>query len=146
MFVLLKVIKNKFRVALNTRSFGKKMLKSKTRTVYPLALKETINRWYLAAQVSKDSVVKTFGLDRIYNLEITCRNLNPTVILMLLRSSSIPLGSLVMGTTPEKIRLCFSYRLADFIKSFPLHHSQTIVSEKENECIIDLFLSPTYDL
>lgn len=38
-----------------------------------------------------------------------------------------------------------SHGQADYIKSLPLHHSQTIVSEDETECIIELFMSPTYD-
>ena len=40
----------------------------KTRIVHPLALKESRYRWYLVALDEKDSVIKSFALDRISNI------------------------------------------------------------------------------
>ncbi len=145
MLELLKAIKNKFQVEFTHEKFWKENAEKQTRTVYPLALKEARNRWYLVAKDSKDRVIKTFGLDRISDLEITRRNFEAPSDFDVGKKFEHSFGIISEGTTPEKIRLCFSHRQADFIKSFPLHHSQTIVSENENECIIELFLSPTYD-
>lgn len=145
MHELLIAIKNKLQVAFTHEKFWIENTEKQTRTVYPLALKEARNRWYLVAQDSKDRVIKTFGLDRISDLEITRRKFEAPSDFDAVKRFEHSFGIISDGTTPEKIRLCFSHRQADFIKSFPLHHSQTIVSENEYECIIELFLSPTYD-
>lgn len=34
---------------------------------------------------------------------------------------------------------------ANYVKSLPLHYSQKIIVENETECVIELFMSPTYD-
>src|SRR5690606_33018455 len=41
------------------------------RTVQPIALKEARFRWYLIAKDNKDQKIKTFGLDRMTQLDIT---------------------------------------------------------------------------
>ena len=142
---LLHAIKNKFEVQFTHEKFWKANNEKKIRIVYPLALKEARNRWYLIAQDSKDGIVKTFGLDRISNLNMTskkfeCPNdFNPE------EKFQYSFGIISDGTKPEKIKLCLSHGQADYIKSLPLHSSQKIVSENETECVIELFMSPTYD-
>jgi proteasome accessory factor B len=44
------------------------------RRVQPLALKEAQHRWYLVGIDEKDQRLKTFGLDRISELELTRQN------------------------------------------------------------------------
>lgn len=46
------------------------------RNAEPYALKEFKGRWYLLAKDRKDYQIKTFGLDRIQELEITNKNFN----------------------------------------------------------------------
>jgi proteasome accessory factor B len=142
---LLHAIKNKFEVQFTHEKFWKGNNEKKKRTVYPLALKEARNRWYLVTQDSKDGVFKTFGLDRISDLDITRKkfespkNFNPE------EKFRYSFGIITDETKPERIKLWLSHGQADYIKSLPLHHSQKIVSENEKECVIELFLSPTYD-
>ena len=47
------------------------------REVKPIAIKESQQRWYLVALDKKNDVVKTFGLDRISNLQITDAKFKP---------------------------------------------------------------------
>lgn len=54
-------------------------------------------------------------------------------------------GIITDGTKPEKVVLSVLPEEINFLKSLPLHHSQKIVSEDDKECIIELFISPTYD-
>lgn len=142
---LLHAIKNKFEIQFTHEKFWKANNEKKTRTVYPLALKEARNRWYLIALDTKEGVFKTFGLDRMSNLDISRKtfespkNFNPA------DKFQYSFGIISDGTKPEHIKLWLSHDQADYIKSLPLHHSQKIVSENEKECVIELFMSPTYD-
>lgn len=145
MHSLLHAIKNKFEIQFTHEKFWKANNEKKIRIVYPLALKEARNRWYLIAQDSKDGIVKTFGLDRISNLNMTSKifiypnDFNPE------EKFQYSFGIISDGTKPEKIKLCLSHGQADYIKSLPLHSSQKIMSENETECVIELFMSSTYD-
>ncbi|RTY86914.1 helix-turn-helix transcriptional regulator [Flavobacterium sp. RSP15] len=145
MHSLLHAIKNKFEIQFTHEKFWKANNEKKIRIVYPLALKEARNRWYLIAQDSKDGIVKTFGLDRISNLNMTSKifiypnDFNPE------EKFQYSFGIISDGTKLEKIKLCLSHGQADYIKSLPLHSSQKIMSENETECVIELFMSSTYD-
>lgn len=142
---LLHAIKNQFEIRFTHEKFRKENNEKQTRLVYPLALKEARNRWYLVVQDPKDSVYKTFGLERISDLEITRKkfeypkDFNPD------SKFKYSFGIITDGTKPEKIKLWLSHDQANYIKSLPLHHSQNVVSENETECIIELYMSPTYD-
>ena len=45
----------------------------------------------------------------------------------------------------KEILLEYDFEQANYVKALPLHHSQKIVSETENETIFKVFLVPTYD-
>jgi predicted DNA-binding transcriptional regulator YafY len=138
-------IKNKFEVHFTYEKFWYKSKEKEKRTVYPLALKEARNRWYLVAKDNKDGIIKTFGLDRISDLDITRKKFEYTKDFNLEEKFRNSFGIITDGTKPEKIKLWLSHGQADYIKSLPLHHSQKVVSENEKECVIELFMSPTYD-
>lgn len=142
---LLHAIKNQFQVQFTHEKFWKNTNEKKIRSVYPLALKEARNRWYLVAQDPKEGIFKTFGMDRISNLDITGKKFEYPKEYDLEQKFKHSFGIITDETKPEKIKLCFSHRQADFIRSLPLHHSQKVISESANECIIELFMSPTYD-
>lgn len=142
---LLHAIKNRFEVQFTYEKFWNANNDKKKRTVYPLALKEARNRWYLIAQDTNGNIFKTFGLDRLSDLDISRKkfdfpkNFNPT------EKFEYSFGIISDGTKPENIKLWLSHGQAQYIKSLPLHHSQKIVFENEKECVIELFMSPTYD-
>lgn len=142
---LLHAIKNQFQVQFVHKNFWNDNNNRQVRTVFPITLKEARNRWYLVAQDPKDSVFKTFGLDRISDLEIARKkfefpkDFNPE------EKFKYSFGIITDGTKPEKIKLWLSHDQANYVKSLPLHASQKVISENEEECIIELFMSPTYD-
>jgi predicted DNA-binding transcriptional regulator YafY len=143
---LLHAIKNNKVVKLAYRKFYSDEITE--RKLLPLALKEAKNRWYLIAEDTKDSQVKTFGLDRISDLEITKlgfpKKINVNYNDLFKHSFGIINPA---DQKPEKVKLSFSFTQGQYIKSFPLHKSQAILSEsKENdEVIIELFIQITDD-
>lgn len=47
---------------------------------------------------------------------------------------------------PSTIRISFTHNQAEYIKSLPLHESQTVMVDNELELIVELKLFLTYDL
>lgn len=117
------------------------------RIAEPYGLKEFKGRWYLIAKDQKDSYIKTFGLDRIEDLEITKkrfdapRAFNATTIFKNCFGIINPTNS-----QPEDIVLSFDGFQGKYIKSFPLHESQQVLVDSEEEVRIGLALYVTHDL
>jgi predicted DNA-binding transcriptional regulator YafY len=143
--LFIHAIQNKLEVQFTHEKFWESTHEKKIRTVFPLALKEARNRWYLVSQDPNDNKFKSFSLDRITNLEIRHEKFEYPTDFNPEEKFEHAFGIITDGTKPVKIKLWFSQSQADYIKSLPLHHSQKVVSENENECIIELYLSPTYD-
>ncbi|TDX87094.1 helix-turn-helix transcriptional regulator [Epilithonimonas xixisoli] len=120
---------------------------STKRVVEPYALKEFKNRWYLLANEvdGKDLFIKTFGLDRISDLEISTKLFSKQDIdvnEMFVNSFGI---ISTLGQKPEIIVLSFDYEQGKFVKSLPIHHSQKVLIDNDSEYRIELTLAPTYD-
>jgi predicted DNA-binding transcriptional regulator YafY len=143
--LFIHAIQNTLEVQFTHEKFWESTNEKKTRTVYPLALKEARNRWYLVSQDPKDNRFKSFSLDRITNLAIGHEKFEYPTDFDPEEKFEHAFGIITDGTKPERIKLWFSHAQADYIKSLPLHHSQKVVSENETECIMELYLSPTYD-
>lgn len=141
---LLHAIKNHLEISFTHEKYWDDEYK-KSRTVYPLSLKEARNRWYLVAKDPKDGVVKTFGLDRISDLHITTKRFTYPLDYSHDEKFKYSFGIITNEVKPQKIKIALSIEQANYIKTLPLHYSQKVISEDENECVIELYMSPTYD-
>lgn len=117
---------------------------STQRMVYPIAIKESQQRWYLVALDKKNDVVKTFGLDRISNLKITDTKFKPFAYNV---EKEFQHAFGVETYAPaEKVVLEFSKQQGNYIKTFPLHESQRIVEETEDSVILEIYIHTTNDI
>ncbi|MDD2819856.1 MAG: WYL domain-containing protein [Flavobacterium sp.] len=117
---------------------------STQRDVKPIAIKESQQRWYLVALDIKDETVKTFGLDRISNLKITDTKFKP-IVYNVEREFQHAFG--VETYSPaEKVVLQFSWQQGNYIKTFPLHESQSILEENEDIIILEINIHTTNDI
>ena len=115
--------------------------------VNPHYLKEDQHRWYLLAIDVVDGIVKTFAVDAIEQLVI-CHsehftrdlNIRPEEIFRysfgIWNQDDIPI---------EEIELSYSPLDGKFLKRLPLHHSQEILVDNENEFRIRVTLRITND-
>lgn len=113
----------------------------------PYALKEFKNRWYLLANEvdGKDFFVKTFGLDRISDVEVNSKTFKKQEVdIDKLFVNSFGIIS-TLDQIPEKIIISFDYEQGKFIKTLPIHHSQKVLIDNDSEYRIELTLVPTYD-
>ena len=145
MYGLLHAIKNNLEIKFTYERYWVEEENKMARTVKPLALKEARYRWYLVAFDLKDNEIKTFGLDRISNLDITQKKFVLAEKYDLEEVFRYSFGIITDMHKPQKIVLSFSFGQGKYIKSLPLHHSQKEIINSENEYRIELLLYPTYD-
>jgi predicted DNA-binding transcriptional regulator YafY len=144
--ILLHAIINKLPLTFNYLKFTDDS--DSIRTVHALALKEAIGRWYLVAVDTSDQTFKTFGLDRIDNVETGKKAYSEKYNYNIKELFKNAFGVVNdPNMEPERVRLAFSYNEGKYIKTYPLHHSQKIISEdkQKDELIIELFLVVAYD-
>ena len=116
------------------------------RSVEPYALKESGYRWYLISKDKKEGKIKTFGLDRMSELEILKqkfvypKDYNPNDDFRF--SFGIITNS---AKEPNEIILSFDPFKGKYIKSFPLHASQQVLVDDKNELRIKLNVHITED-
>ncbi len=142
---LLHAIKNRQQLNFNYQTFYyEEPVLKKTN---PYFLKEFKNRWYLIAKDLKDENVKTFGLDRIADIEITKKKFvypvknNPKEKFQ----HSFGIIASVEGSVPETVVLSFTNHQGNYIKTLPLHHSQEILIDNEQELRIQLKVYIAFD-
>ncbi|MCX6292521.1 MAG: WYL domain-containing protein, partial [Bacteroidetes bacterium] len=140
----LHAIKNRIVIQFNHGKFLEDKLTH--RTVEPLALKESQHRWYLLANDRKDDRIKTFGIDRISKLEFTRQQFDYPKNLDVNEMFRYSFGVITSTDKPEEIILSFDTEQGKYIKSLPLHESQTVLIDNEEELRIKLTLYITQDL
>lgn len=144
MYGLLNAIKYSSRVSFLYQKFWQDQ--PETRYVEPFALKEFKNRWYLIANDLKDNRVKTFGLDRLSELNITTKKQYREEKFNTHDYFKHSFGIIKSDKIgPEDVILKFEAYQGKYIKSLPLHESQSIISDNEEGLIIKLRLNVTYD-
>jgi predicted DNA-binding transcriptional regulator YafY len=116
------------------------------RTAEPYALKEFKNRWYLLAKDRKDDQLKTFALDRIHDLQIMHQEYVYPRNLNIEQRFQYCYGIICPDTgEPENIILSFDTYQGQYIKTLPLHHTQQVLADTEDELRISLQLFITWD-
>lgn len=116
------------------------------RIVHPLALKESQGRWYLVAVDTKDSRLKTFGLDRMADIEISKTRFREAYAFNLQKLFTHAFGIINKeNEKPQVVRLKFNYEEGQYVKTYRLHESQKLIKENDKEVIIELYVYITYD-
>ena len=145
LYGLLHAIKNRLQIKFNYQKFWEEELSQ--RFVEPYALKEFKNRWYIMAKDSKDNNIKSFALDRLTNLEITNLNYQYPDNYSIEQSYRYCFG--IISPNDEEaqdIILSFDPFQGKYIKTLPLHDTQQVLVDNDEEMKIKLKLCLTHDL
>ncbi|GAB3660241.1 WYL domain-containing protein [Echinicola sediminis] len=144
LYGLLHAIKNQKEIQFTYQKFWEDELTS--RNVEPFALKEFKNRWYLLANDLKDNHIKSFALDRLTELNLTKRKFNIPAEFNINDHYKYCFGIMSPNDQkPEEIIISFEPYQGKYIKSLPLHESQQVLVDNEEELRIRLTLFITYD-
>ena len=119
------------------------------KVISPYALKEFKNRWYVLGTEfnhnNSDFKIKSYGLDRISDLEIS----STKFIKQKINIEEIYKNSFGIFNTedsePQEIILSFDREQANYIKALKLHDSQEIISDDLSQTTFKVYLVPTYD-
>jgi len=144
LYGLLHAIKNQLQIKFTYQKFWEDELTK--RNVEPYALKEFRNRWYVLANDLKDNKVKSFALDRLSGLVITKKRFQFPDDFNVNKHYKYCFGIISPnGHKPEEIELSFDPFQGKYIKTLPLHESQQILIDNEEELRIKLTLFITHD-
>lgn len=115
--------------------------------ISPLLLKEFENRWYVIGVPGDINDIRTFGLDRISNLELKgVSKINKVQYEERLAKFDNIIGLHYEDNTPVKVRILVNGVHIKYMRSLPLHHSQIIHSENEKgQYFVDFFLVTNYE-
>jgi predicted DNA-binding transcriptional regulator YafY len=142
---LLHAIRNRVVILLVHQRFDSD--EPKERQVEPYALKESKGRWYLVAKDRGDRRTKTFGLDRILDFQNTPGRFDYPAHLDVNEMFRYCFGVINPDDAqPEEIILSFEPEQGKYIKSYPIHDSQAILTDTDQEFRIRLTLFVTHDL
>lgn len=145
LYGLLHAIKNKLQIKFLYQKFWEE--KATARKVEPYALKEFKNRWYVMAKDSQDKNVKSFALDRLSNLEITNLTFMYPNTFSIEQTYRHCFGIISpIDDEPQEIILSFDPFQGKYIKTLPLHETQEILEDTEDELLVKLKLYVTHDL
>jgi predicted DNA-binding transcriptional regulator YafY len=145
LYGLLHAIKNRFKIKFTYQKFWEEELSQ--RLVEPYALKEFKNRWYIMAKDSKDNNIKSFALDRLTNLEITNLKYQYPDNYSIEQSYRYYFGIISPNDEePQDIILSFDPFQGKYIKTLPLHDTQQVLVDNDEEMKIKLKLCLTHDL
>ncbi len=142
---LIHAIKNKLIIRFSHQKFWED--DPTVRTVEPYALKESRNRWYLIAKDYKDLKIKSFALDRLSNLEFPRGKFEYPKDYNVEENYRYSFGIIESnGQEPQEIILSFEPEQGKYIKTLPLHVSQQVIMDTEDELQVKLKLWVTHDL
>jgi predicted DNA-binding transcriptional regulator YafY len=141
---LLHAMQNEVLVEFTYHKYHEKT--AKQRWVEPYSLKEFKGRWYLVSKDLEDGNIKTFGLDRISNLIIGPQKFVYPADFdakALFRDSYGVINE--QKGKPEEIILSIEPLQGKYLKSYPLHDSQRILVDNDDEFRISLRVHITHD-
>lgn len=140
--LLLKAIKLRQRVSF---CYTKFLADASTRQVKPFFLKQFRKRWYLMAQDSKDGRLKSFGLDRMTQVQLLPETFQQNEIPDGTELYRHTIGLNETGLEPITIQLWSEYHNAHYLRTLRLHTSQREVAERDNGIIFELHVVPNYE-
>jgi len=142
--LLLDAVKNKNLISFSHRSFESD--DGVNYQIQPYLLKEYQNRWYIIGVVEGKKELRTFGIDRISDLKVLDENFIPNPKINPLKNFEHVIGLYYSDLDPEEVILSFTPQQGNYIRTLPLHHSQEILLDDDEEFRIKIFVVPNFEL
>ncbi|MDW7692678.1 WYL domain-containing protein [Flammeovirgaceae bacterium SG7u.111] len=117
----------------------------KKRILYPYLLKEDSNRWYIIGKLKGKKQLTTFAIDdRIKSLYITSEYFSPDKI-DFDEYFKYSFGISVFDEPVTEVILSFDAHQGFYIKSLPLHSTQKVLVDNNEELRISIQVKPSYE-
>jgi predicted DNA-binding transcriptional regulator YafY len=112
----------------------------------PYHLKQYNNRWFLFGLNHETQILNNFALDRIISFNAVDKDYVPNTEFNFNEYFEDIVGVTLPSQPPIKIRLKVDIELWPYIKTKPLHESQTPKETHDDYKIIELTVKPNYEL
>ena len=138
-------IKQQTEINLNYKRFDGET--EKEYSLKPYVLREYLNRWYMIGILTDTREIRTFGLDRIVELQDSGKRFKKdekTDIHSLFRNI---IGITVSEfDTPQEIELVCTFYMGNLLKTLPLHSSQQVISETADTIVLSYKMGINFEL
>lgn len=114
-------------------------------TLMPYMLKEYLNRWYLIGLIEHSDIFWTFGIDRVFNLQLSDQTFTPDTSSNPSDNFRHTIGLTYSTASKQDVILSFTRLQGKYVKALPMHWSQEILQENERELIIRLCIIPNLE-
>ncbi len=141
---LLKAIKDKRKISFNHFNFHTN--KTRKYSLKPYLLKEYQNRWYVVGIFGNLKEFRTFGIDRIEELEVKAETFEVDKKLNPVEMFENTIGLVYSFSTLQIVILSFTPTQGKYIKTLPLHTSQKVLIDNDTEFRISITVIPNYEL
>jgi proteasome accessory factor B len=142
-YFLLKSIESKSYVTFKYHKFESNSITNPT--IAPYAIKESRERWYLLGTPKGEKDIKSYGLDRMEEVDVTGEYFSVRIDCDTIEQKYTDCFAMFTANeAPQKVVLSYDERDGNYIKSFPIHHSQEI-EIKNNRVIVTLNIKITLD-
>lgn len=119
----------------------------KQHLVEPYCLKIYKQRWYLLGRRADTKAMRIFALDRIKGIVITGKSFNLPASFDAENYFAGSIGIIVEADcNPQTITISARGGQQDYLRSLPLHDTQTEIETSVDESKFTLFAQPNYDL
>jgi len=139
-FEILESIQQRFYLKIEYKKFDED--KIRTYKLKPKFIKEYLGRWYLVSD-SELHINQVFGIDRIIKLERINQKFDVDFKDLKIYDNTI---GVTYSNDLEKIVLWVEMFQLNLFKTYPIHHSQQIISEDKNGGIISFTVNINYEL
>lgn len=139
---IISAIIDKKLIKITHQAFG--MKEQSIRNVEPHLIKEYANRWYLVGLDLSVNEFRTFGLDRILNVETQKVKYKTRRTDEVKAQFEHTIG--LVYSKPEKVILRFEKRQSEYFKANPWHKNYTVLEDNKKGMIIEIFVSTNYEL
>jgi predicted DNA-binding transcriptional regulator YafY len=104
----------------------------KKKKITPIIIKEYINRWYVIGVPNGETEIRTYGIERISNIELgKISKLKKEPYIEQTKRFSKIIGLNYSQDKMEKVVLKISDRHKKYLESLPIHNSQNIIPCKD---------------
>lgn len=139
---MIKAVVDRNKISFDHQNFWQSS--TKRINLYPHLLKQYQNRWYVFG-CYPNGEFRSFGLERISKLSVSTETFKPKMKQPKDAFNEI-VGLVYSISDVENVILTYTAEQGKYIKTQPIHSSQKILVDDENEFRIQLRVRPNYEL
>lgn len=140
---LVEALNEKKIVKIRHRKFGKS--DSLDYELQPVFLKQYQGRWYVIGTLSNSGKLRAFAIDRIETVKKTTERFKFDKIKNSKEFFENYVGVSFIENKPEPVQLWVSNHQAEYLRTLPLHLSQTEIRSDQKGAVFGYHLVPTYE-